>query len=98
METQVASIENSNKAQTAEYRIKKMQVCVEFKKFNFLFVFFFSLSKFGDDHNKQHSTLSRKFIEVMNDYNNAQIDYRERCKARIQRQLEISKAIIKCLL
>ncbi len=27
----------------------------------------------------------------MNDYNNAQIDYRERCKARIQRQLEISK-------
>lgn len=40
---------------------------------------------------KQHSTLSRKFIEVMNDYNNAQIDYRERCKARIQRQLEISK-------
>ena len=40
---------------------------------------------------QQHSTLSRKFIEVMNDYNNAQIDYRERCKARIQRQLEISK-------
>jgi len=38
----------------------------------------------------QHSTLSRKFIEVMNDYNNAQIDYRERCKARIQRQLEIT--------
>lgn len=37
----------------------------------------------------------------MNDYNNAQIDYRERCKARIQRQLEISKAILnnkpKCL-
>jgi hypothetical protein len=27
----------------------------------------------------------------MNEYNNAQIDYRERCKARIQRQLEISK-------
>lgn len=27
----------------------------------------------------------------MNDYNNAQIEYRERCKARIQRQLEISK-------
>jgi hypothetical protein len=30
----------------------------------------------------------------MNDYNNAQIDYRERCKARIQRQLEISKSFI----
>jgi len=38
----------------------------------------------------QHSTLSRLFIEVMNEYNNAQIDYRERCKARIQRQLEIT--------
>lgn len=59
------------------------------------FFLFFSLSL---SYNKkklrrpQHSTLSRKFIEVMNDYNNAQIDYRERCKARIQRQLEISKA------
>jgi hypothetical protein len=31
----------------------------------------------------------------MNDYNNAQIDYRERCKARIQRQLEISKRFLK---
>lgn len=29
----------------------------------------------------------------MNDYNNAQIDYRERCKARIQRQLEISNKL-----
>lgn len=44
-----------------------------------------------DNNYQQHSTLSRKFIEVMNEYNNAQIDYRERCKARIQRQLEISK-------
>ncbi|KAJ8312261.1 hypothetical protein KUTeg_009634 [Tegillarca granosa] len=39
----------------------------------------------------QHATLSRKFVEVMNDYNACQIDYRERCKGRIQRQLEISK-------
>ncbi|CAF0781540.1 unnamed protein product [Didymodactylos carnosus] len=38
----------------------------------------------------QHATLSRKFIDVMNAYNNAQIEYRERCKARIQRQLEIT--------
>jgi len=30
----------------------------------------------------------------MNEYNNAQIDYRERCKARIQRQLEISKLYV----
>ena len=39
----------------------------------------------------QHSTLSRKFVEVMTEYNRTQTDYRERCKGRIQRQLEISK-------
>lgn len=38
----------------------------------------------------QHSTLSRKFVEVMSEYNATQSDYRERCKGRIQRQLEIS--------
>ncbi|KAG1656036.1 Syntaxin-1A [Nymphon striatum] len=38
----------------------------------------------------QHSTLSRKFVEVMTDYNKTQTDYRERCKGRIQRQLEIT--------
>ena len=38
----------------------------------------------------QHATMSRKFVDVMNDYNSCQIDYRERCKGRIQRQLEIS--------
>lgn len=39
----------------------------------------------------QQSTLSRKFVEVMTEYNRTQTDYRERCKSRIQRQLEISK-------
>jgi syntaxin 1A len=34
--------------------------------------------------------LSQKFVEVMTDYNKTQTDYRERCKARIQRQLEIT--------
>ncbi|KAK3792355.1 hypothetical protein RRG08_045900 [Elysia crispata] len=38
----------------------------------------------------QHATLSRKFVEVMNDYNACQIDYRERCKGRIKRQLAIT--------
>lgn len=38
----------------------------------------------------QHSTLARKFVEVMSDYNTTQSDYREKCKARIQRQLEIT--------
>ena len=39
----------------------------------------------------QHATLSRKFVEVMTEYNRTQTDYRERCKGRIKRQLEISK-------
>ncbi|XP_043252323.1 syntaxin 1A isoform X1 [Colletes latitarsis] len=38
----------------------------------------------------QQSTLSRKFVEVMTEYNRTQTDYRERCKGRIQRQLEIT--------
>ncbi|KAH0508689.1 Syntaxin-1A [Microtus ochrogaster] len=38
----------------------------------------------------RHSTLSRKFVEVMSEYNATQSDYRERCKGRIQRQLEIT--------
>lgn len=38
----------------------------------------------------QLSTLSRKFVEVMTEYNRTQTDYRERCKSRIQRQLEIT--------
>uniref|UniRef100_A0A8B9VMW1 Syntaxin 1A n=1 Tax=Anas zonorhyncha TaxID=75864 RepID=A0A8B9VMW1_9AVES len=41
----------------------------------------------------QHSTLSRKFVEVMSEYNATQTDYRERCKGRIQRQLEINLTI-----
>lgn len=35
--------------------------------------------------------LSRKFMEVMTQYNQTQVSFRERSKARIQRQLEISK-------
>ncbi|TRY89081.1 hypothetical protein DNTS_009803 [Danionella cerebrum] len=38
----------------------------------------------------QHLTLSRKFVEVMSEYNSTQSDYRERCKGWIQRQLEIT--------
>lgn len=38
----------------------------------------------------QHQMLTRKFIEVMTDYQLTQADYRDRCKARIQRQLEIT--------
>ena len=38
----------------------------------------------------QHSTMQRKFVDVMADYNAVQVDYRDRCKGRIRRQLEIS--------
>ncbi|XP_076333534.1 syntaxin-like [Tachypleus tridentatus] len=38
----------------------------------------------------QHTALSRKFVEIMTDYNKTQTDYRDRCKDRIQRQLEIT--------
>ncbi|CAF88905.1 unnamed protein product, partial [Tetraodon nigroviridis] len=38
----------------------------------------------------QHSTLSRKCVEVMTEYNTTQSKYRDRCKDRIQRQLEIT--------
>lgn len=41
----------------------------------------------------QHSVLSRKFVEVMTKYNEAQVDFRERSKGRIQRQLEISACL-----
>lgn len=38
----------------------------------------------------QHSTLTKQFVEVMTEYNKTQTDYREKCKATIQRQLEIT--------
>ncbi|XP_033747499.1 syntaxin isoform X2 [Argopecten irradians] len=38
----------------------------------------------------QYSTISRKFVEVMGVYNQAQLDYREGCKTRIKRQMEIT--------
>ncbi|XP_077149424.1 syntaxin-2 isoform X2 [Ranitomeya variabilis] len=38
----------------------------------------------------QHTVLSRKFGEVMTAYNETQIQFRERSKGRIQRQLEIT--------
>ncbi|CAG2100793.1 unnamed protein product [Medioppia subpectinata] len=38
----------------------------------------------------QHSMLLQKFIDVMNDYNKTQVEYREKCKDRITRQLYIT--------
>ncbi|MEQ2289098.1 hypothetical protein AMECASPLE_029579, partial [Ameca splendens] len=37
----------------------------------------------------QHSHLTRRFSEVMKNYHKVQISFREKCKAQIQRQLEI---------
>ncbi|XP_072538584.1 syntaxin-2 [Salminus brasiliensis] len=38
----------------------------------------------------QYTVLSRKFVEVMTQYNETQVSFRERSKSRIQRQLEIT--------
>lgn len=59
----------------------------------FCFVLFFFLIFTPDffPAASQHAVLSRKFVEVMTKYNEAQVDFRERSKGRIQRQLEISE-------
>ncbi|XP_062854753.1 syntaxin-2 isoform X1 [Trichomycterus rosablanca] len=38
----------------------------------------------------QHAFLSRTFVEVMTEYNETQVAFRERSKTRIQRQMEIT--------
>lgn len=43
---------------------------------------------------KQHAILAKKFVEVMTKYNEAQMDFREKSKGRIARQLEISESPI----
>ncbi|KAF3851783.1 hypothetical protein F7725_005138 [Dissostichus mawsoni] len=39
----------------------------------------------------QHAILAKKFVEVMTRYNEAQMDFRDKTKGRIARQLEISE-------
>ncbi|XP_053700526.1 syntaxin-2-like isoform X2 [Synchiropus splendidus] len=41
----------------------------------------------------QHSHLTRWFSDVMRNYHKAQIDFRDKCKAQIQRQLEIVEKV-----
>jgi len=38
----------------------------------------------------QHAALSREFVEVMTEYNSIQSEYRDKCKTRIRRQLDIA--------
>jgi len=47
-------------------------------------------SKLNFSFEFQHTCLSRLFIEVMTDYNTTQNSYRDNCKNRIKRQLEIT--------
>ncbi|KAF7660367.1 hypothetical protein LDENG_00283170 [Lucifuga dentata] len=42
----------------------------------------------------QHSDLTQRFVDVMKRYYKAQISFREKCKAQIQRQLEIVDKVI----
>ncbi|KAK4308852.1 hypothetical protein Pmani_019466 [Petrolisthes manimaculis] len=51
----------------------------------------------GDNNNAnqrikktQHSTLSRRFVDVMKEFNIVQTDYGEKCKSRLKRQLDIT--------
>uniref|UniRef100_A0A8C2JYQ7 Syntaxin-3 n=1 Tax=Cyprinus carpio TaxID=7962 RepID=A0A8C2JYQ7_CYPCA len=38
----------------------------------------------------QHAILAKRFVEVMTKYNEAQVEFRDKSKGRIQRQLEIT--------
>ncbi|XP_015790158.1 syntaxin [Tetranychus urticae] len=38
----------------------------------------------------QHAALSKRFADIMHQYNNAQIEYREKCKQVIKAQLEVT--------
>ncbi|XP_034044852.1 syntaxin-3 isoform X2 [Thalassophryne amazonica] len=40
--------------------------------------------------NSRHAILAKKFVEVMTKYNEAQVDFRDKSKGRIARQLEIT--------
>lgn len=46
---------------------------------------------------EQHAILAKKFVEVMTKYNEAQMDFREKSKGRIARQLEISESSLVAL-
>ena len=41
----------------------------------------------------QHSTLARRFHEVMSEYNQVQEEYRDKSKDRITRQLKYSERV-----
>ncbi|CAL8086025.1 unnamed protein product [Calicophoron daubneyi] len=38
----------------------------------------------------QHAAITRQFVDVMNEYNQCQLDYRDKCKSRIQRKLNVA--------
>ena len=46
----------------------------------------------------QYSMLQQKVVETINQYNIAQVEYREKCKERVKRTLEISKCFFYLIL
>lgn len=44
----------------------------------------------------QHAALSRQFVDTMTVYQTAQADYRDRCKGRIKRHLDIGTSPMSC--
>ena len=71
---------------TADFRIKKAQVSAVLLPLKLCEGYIWL----------QYSTLSRKFHDVMAEYNSVQEEYRERCKERIQRPLKYSKSVTRC--
>lgn len=51
----------------------------------------FYIKSTWDSDFPQHAILAKKFVEVMTKYNEAQMDFRDKSKGRIARQLEISE-------
>ncbi|RTG86950.1 syntaxin 1A [Schistosoma bovis] len=39
----------------------------------------------------QHAAISRQFVHIMNNYSQLQVDYRDKCKARIRTKLRIAE-------
>ena len=88
IETGIEQEEYVNRA-SAELRIKKTQQSTLSRKF--VEVSKYRESKMNTSDYFSSSKYFMIYFKVMTEYNRTQTDYRERCKSRIQRQLEISK-------
>uniref|UniRef100_A0A8C4TC03 Syntaxin 2 n=1 Tax=Erpetoichthys calabaricus TaxID=27687 RepID=A0A8C4TC03_ERPCA len=82
---ELEQLNNEIKKKANKVRSKLKCKCFILFMFNFPFLKTSLFNKYF-----QHSVLSQKFVEVMTQYNETQISFRDRSKGRIQRQLEIT--------